>query len=66
MPAADSQVVSFPVLGGLHRDYQRRGVRVDHEVPYPYPFWRDSTICILVVLNHTIHIRVHVLGVIPL
>ncbi len=24
MPAADGQVVSFPVLGGLHRDYQRR------------------------------------------
>jgi len=24
MAAADGQVVSFPVLGGLHRDYQRR------------------------------------------
>jgi transposase InsO family protein len=24
MPATDGQVVSFPVLGGLHRDYQRR------------------------------------------
>jgi len=24
MPTADGQVVSFPVLSGLHRDYQRR------------------------------------------
>ena len=65
MSATDGQVASLPVLGGLHRDYQRtRGLRVNLDVPYPILkcFNHFNNL----VLMHTMRILIQILGAILL